>query len=311
MAEHTPPQHSQSDRDVALQRFSVFGVLKRAAFQFMEDRAFILGGALAFYTSLSLGPLVMILLWVGGSADVGVQQGFVDEIRGLIGEGGGSIMEIIIANAREQPELGNVSAVISVLVLILSATAAFAHLQTTMNIVWNVRRSAGREIRGWFWKRLVSLIMIGLVGVLVLASLGVSTVIAFLASWSPEALPGARLVWAAADAVVTTSTFTLLFATVFKFLPDVEIDWRDVWVGALTTAAFLWVGKGLIGLYLGQSSVGSAYGAAGSLVIFLVWVYYCAILVFFGAEITQVWARSQGRRIRPSGKAEFVVSNGS
>jgi membrane protein len=197
---------------------------------------------------------------------------------------------MIIENAREQKDAGFLSAMLGAGAVVISATMVFAQLQTAMNRIWNVEpKPRGNAIFAWLRKRLLSLSMMAGIGFLMLVSLAISAALNLI-------FTGEGTLWKVIDLGVSLGIYTLLFAMIFKVLPDVEIQWRDVWGGAFITAILFDVGKFAIGKYLGYSSVGSAYGAAGSLVVLLVWVYYSSLVVFMGAEITQVMSQRRGDR---------------
>jgi membrane protein len=180
--------------------------------------------------------------------------------------------------------------------LLFSASGVFAQLQSTMNKVWNVTPKPQNAIWDWLRKRLLSMGMVLSVAFILLASLVISAVIGMV-------LPGTGTLWNLVTAGVSMLVFIVLFAMIFKFLPDVQIAWRDVWVGAVLTAVLFTVGKYAIGVYIGNSAVASSYGTAGSLIALLVWVYYSAVIVLFGAELTQVYATRYGSGIQPEGGA--------
>lgn len=280
-------------------------IVRRAIKQFTEDKAVVLAGALSFYTSLSLAPLVILLLWIVGAAGRDWQQSMIDEVRQLIGPEGSRVVEIVVENAASTPALSTIAGWVSIATLVFGATIAFAQLQTAMNIIWDVRVKPGRGLHGFIRKRLLSVGMFVTLGFLLLVSLAISASISFVSTHLGEVLPGG-LFWRGLNLAGNLLVFTLLFALAFRYLPDARIPWRYVWFGALVTALLFGAGKYLIGLYLGNSSVGSAYGAAGSLVVLLVWVYFSTIIVFFGAEITQARAALHGRRVVPAPYAEVT-----
>jgi membrane protein len=272
-------------------------ITKTAAFDWMEDRAAQLGAALAFYSVLSLAPLLVIAVSVAGFVfGQEAARGELDtQIEGMVGPQGATAVEDIIENAN-QPAKGTLAAVLSVVMLIVGATGVFGQLQTAMNTIWEVEpKKSG--IWGMVRQRFLSFSLVLGVGFLLLISLVLSALIAGMSETLAGYWPNLEPLWHLLNAVVSFIVVMLLFAMIFKFLPDTHVAWRDVWIGAAITAVLFTIGKLLIGLYLGKSSVGSAYGAAGSLVVLLVWIYYSAQIVFFGAEITQVWARRHGSRI--------------
>ncbi len=245
-----------------------------------------------------MAPIVLLVLWVASFLGPQAHEGLITEITALIGSKGGEAITLVIENARERPSLRNTAGMISLFTLVFGASAVFAELQAAMNRIWNTKPKPGRGIGGWLRKRLLSFGMLLAVLFLLLVSTILSALLA-AAYGAAQGLPGGAMLWSCIHFAVSTSVFAAVFALMFRYLPDVRIQWRDVWFGGLSTALLFAVGKYAVGLYLGRSSVGSAYGAAGSLIVVLVWAYYSALIFFFGAEMTQVWARQHGRGIEP------------
>jgi membrane protein len=256
-----------------------------------------LAGALAFYTALSLAPMLVILLKIASLLGQGTQQQLSGQIKGVVGQQAGQGVEMVMHSAKQQPGWGSFAGIISLIILIFSASGVFAQLQASLNRIWNVRAKPSEGVWGWLRKRLLSIGMLIALAFILLVSLAVSAV-------SGIAMPGDGAILQGINFVVSLAVFALLFAVMFKYLPDVKMAWRDVWTGSLVTAVLFAVGKWLIGLYLGHSSVASSYGAAGSLLVLLLWVYYSSLLVFLGAEATQVQARMRGSPIQPDKHAE-------
>jgi membrane protein len=272
---------------------TTFDVLREAVREFGRDGATVLGAALSFYTALSLAPLLVILMFVAGVIGIAAQQQLIMQIVGLIGPQAGAIIQLVLQNISLEHQKGLISAILGITALLSSAMAVFGQLQTSMNIIWNVEARPGRgAFRRWLRKRLLSLGMMAGVGFLLLVSLAISTALTLVFS-------GEGTAWKIVDLGVSLIIYALLFATIFKVLPDISIAWRDVWLGAVITAVLFDVGKFAIGKYLGYSSVGSAYGAAGSLVVLLLWVYYSSLIMFLGAELAQVIAHHRGARRAP------------
>jgi membrane protein len=269
---------------------AAFKLLGRAVGRASEDDITTEAAALAFYTALSLAPLLMILLYVGGILGPEAQESLVRSIVRLVGRQTGEIIRQVIENLHQEPSAGTVSAVVGVFTLLLSATGVFAQLHASLNRIWGVKAKQGRGVFFWVRSRLVSLGMVGGAGLIMLVSLLESAVLHL-------AFAGQHTLWRTADLGISLVVNTLVFMAVFKLLPDVRIRWRDVWPGSALTAVLFIIGKYAIGKYLGHSAVGSAYGAAGSLVVFLAWVYYTSLIVFFGAEVTQATAHHRGREI--------------
>lgn len=277
----------------------VFNFIKTSISDFLRDDAMTRGAALAFYTALSLSPLLIILLSIASFLGEDTQQQLVQQISGLVGPQAASVIDTVIQNVDARPKAGSISAVIGIAVLIFSATGVLASLQNSLNRIWNIEGKPGNGIWNWVRKRLLSFGMILAVGFILIVSLTVSTALNLF-------LAGTGMLWQAVNFLISFGVFVLLFGLIFRYLPDANIAWKDVWVGAAMTAVLFAVGKFAIGQYLGYSSVGSAYGAAGSLLVLLVWVYYSSLILFFGAEMTQVYSRRYGSRIRPDSHAEWV-----
>ncbi len=271
--------------------------------KWMDDKAPKLGAAVAFYTIFSLAPLLLISISLSGIifGEDAARGKIVEEVQGLIGRNGAEIIQTAIKGASDM-ESGIIAAIISLITLFIGATAVFVELQDSLNMVWNIKPKPGRGIiKGLIRDRLISFSMVVGIGFLLLVSLIISAALSALTDYMSEhifAIPASIL--QLANIIVSLFIFFLVFSMIFKVLPDVEIHWSDVWMGALVTAVLFELGKYLIGLYLGNSSYSSTYGAAGSLVILLLWVYYSAQIVFLGAEFTQVYSNKFGSGILPS-----------
>jgi len=274
-------------------------IVKEAAADFSRDDVLSQAAALAFYTALGLAPTILLFLAVSAFLGDGTKEKMVTQVESLIGGQAAEGVQLVVKSAEQKPNAGILSAVVGIATLLFSASGIFAQLQGTLNRIWDVKP---RPDAGW-WNlvrtRLLSAGLLISVLFLLLVSLVVSTAIALV-------FPSSGTLWDLLTQAISLGVFILLFAMVYKFLPDVEIGWRDVWTGAILTAVLFAVGKYFIGLYLGQSSVASSYGAAGSLVALLVWVYYSAVIVFFGAEVTQVYATRFGAGIKPAEHAMRV-----
>jgi membrane protein len=273
------------------------GTLKELAREYWANRPMELAAALSYYTLLSLAPLVLMAVAVAGLVfeRATVESRIVTEMRLLVGSEGSQVVETVLRNTRD-PAKGTLSVLIGGALLLFGATTVFVQLQNSLNRIWKVEEGP-RASPGVLWvfvkERLMSLAMVLAVGFLLLVSLVIS---AAVAAFGETALGGLHKTGAALEAVnltVSLVVVTLLFATMFKVLPDARVAWRDVWVGSIITSVLFTAGKIVIGLYLGRTSIGSPYGAAGSLVVMTVWVYYAAMIVFLGAELT--YMRSKRR----------------
>jgi membrane protein len=286
---------------------SIWRLLKSAATAWIDDSVPRLGAALSFYTVFAISPLFVIIiflasLWLDKAA---VQSALLDQLSGIIGRQGASAVAATIRTATPHSQ-GVVAGAIAIGTLLLTATGVFVELQSDLNTIWGVEQKSGLGVWGFIKNRLLSFAMVLGVGFLLLVSLVVSAGLQALMKLFGSSAPGGGAVWIGFNAAISFLVITVLFAMIFKVLPDVRIAWRDVWVGAGTTGLLFTGGKFLIGLYLGQSASISAYGAAGSLVLILLWVYYSAQILFFGAELTQAYANQFGAHLEPKEHARWI-----
>jgi membrane protein len=288
---------------------SVFGLLKDTYSAWSEDRAPRLGAALAYYTIFSIAPLLIVAVGIAGQifgeeAARGEVMSQVEETVG--GPAAATIQDMLRHSYTSGTSIW--ATVVGLAVLLFGASGVFVQLQDALNTIWRV---APRPDRGWLEvvrDRFLSFGAVLATGLLLLVSLAANTALAALGKFlAPDALPGGLSLWQGLNALVSLAFFTLLFALLFKLLPDVYLAWRDVWIGALVTAVLFTIGNYLIGLYLGYTSTASAFGAAGSLVVLLVWVYYSAQILLFGAEFTYVLACRRGTCIEPKANAVAVT----
>lgn len=288
-------------------------LLKQTGKEIGEDNCTSMSAAIAYYTLFSLPPLLVILIAVAGAVfgPDAVQEQLTGQVGGLVGESGAEEIRVMIENAGDLGTGSVLGKVLGLLALVFGATGAFAQLQQSLNRAWEVRpdpESGG--IKAFLTKRVLSFGMVLTIAFLLVVSLAASALLSGLFSQVEAALgpAGAAFAWVG-DIVLSLAIFTLLFAAIFRVLPDAEVAWRDVWVGGFATAVLFVVGKFLIGFYLGRSNPGEAFGAAGSLVVILVWIYYTALILLAGAEFTQVWAKRYGSRIEPDDDAVRVVEH--
>jgi membrane protein len=275
---------------------TLWRVILRTAQDWWGDNCLRLAASLAYYTALSLAPLVLLLVGLLGVVldRQQVASDLATELESLMGPAGRELVTSILTTST--PQGGTLATAVGLVTLLIGATAVFGELQATMNLIWEVRPAptsgAWAGIQAWLKTRSFSLAIVFALAFLLLVSLVVSAALASAAAffWGPVRTLLSRLL----ELTVSLGVLTFGFALLFKYVPDAEVRWRDVWLGGVTTAVLFTVGKTAIGVYLGRASVGSAYGAAGSMVVLLVWVYYSALIVFFGAEFTQVWATRQG-----------------
>jgi membrane protein len=286
---------------------SFLSVLREAARQWSAHKAPKMGAALSYYTALSLAPLVLLVLSVVSLAvsSETAQAELVAQFNELVGPEGGALVKGILKNAAEGGG-GVWATIVGFTVLLLGASAVFGELQDSLNQIWDVPPSR----RPWTEKlkdRALSFAMVFVIGFLLLVSLILSAAISGITKFMSGALPALGMVWELGNTSVSFVVATLLFAIIFRVLPDVRIEWRDVWTGAAITALLFVVGKFLLGLYLGRSAVGSSYGAAGSLIVILLWVYYSSQILFFGAEFTCAYAKQRAARSRGGGRFPTTI----
>ena len=286
---------------------SVWKIIHRAGDAWLDDRAPRIGAALAFYTALSLSPLLVIALAVAGMVygEEAARGGIADRIKDLVGEPGAESIEAILANSKK-PQSGALALSVGLITLIIGATGVFGELQEAMNDVWKVRPKRGRPIWTYIRTRFLSFGMVMGIGFLLVVSLGLSTILEAVRHYVTGLLPSAALGFQLLNLAITFLIEASLFGMIFKVLPDAKLAYRDVAFGALLTAFLFNLGKYLIILYLSLGGVGSAFGAAGSVVALLVWIYYSTQILLFGAEVTKVVAEKAGRRIAPASGAEAI-----
>ncbi|MEM8808156.1 MAG: YihY/virulence factor BrkB family protein [Cyanobacteria bacterium P01_G01_bin.38] len=280
----------------------IWRLLKETFKEWSDDKASRLAAALAYYTMFSLAPLLVIVIAIAGFFfdKAAVQAQLTQQIQSLVGSEGAAFAQTALENANTPGESTSlIASLISVVLLLIGATGVFGQLQESLNVVWNVEAKPGNAAQGFVRKRLLSFAMLLTIGFLLMVSLVLSAGLAALSTYLSGLLPGIDALWQLLNIVLSLAIVTVMFALLYKYVPDVKINWDDVWIGSFITALLFTVGKFLLGLYLGNSGFSSTYGAAGSVIIILAWVYYSAQILFFGAELTQVYARRYGSRIRP------------
>lgn len=284
---------------------NIWHFIKDVFEKFIDDKAPKLGAALSFYTLFSLAPLLIIAISVAGSifGRRAARGEIVGQINSLVGEEGARVVQTALRNAHLANESG-IALIISIVTLIIGSTIVFVDLQESLDMVWKVKPKPDRSmIKGLLKDRIRSFTVVVGTGFLLLVSLIVSTVISSINDYISEQFFQLPIYYLEiSNLLVSLFIIFLLFMMIFKFLPDVNIRWKHVWVGALVTAILFVFGKYLIGLYLGTSTLSSTYGAAGSLVIVLLWVYYSTQILFLGAEFTQVYVEKYGNGIQPTEK---------
>jgi membrane protein len=279
-------------------------LLKTSVREFIDDDCATMAAALSYYTVFALPPLLLlILLLVGALVDPSEVSGSLQtQLQSLMGPQAGKTIRTILEHAQMPGSGGVIATIVGIVVLIVGATGVFGQLQAALNRAWEVKPDPNQGgIKNFLVKRVFSFGMILGLAFLLLVSLVLSTVLAAfggaLGRWLPEGFSATLL--QVINFVISFGVITVLFAAIFRVLPDAKVRWRDVWVGASATAFLFVVGKTLIGIYLGRSNPGEAFGAAGSLALLLVWIYYSSMIVLFGAEFTQAWADERGSGIEP------------
>jgi membrane protein len=278
-----------------------WSVSKAAASQWSKDRAPRLGAALAYYTTFSMVPLLIVIIGIIGLVfgEETAQSAIIDQIRNLVGPQSADAIKEMLHRA-DQPSSGIFSTIIATVTLLVGAAGFFNQLKDALNTVWGIEPKGGRGIWGFLKENFLSFATVVGSAFLLLVSLIVSTALSAFGKWFGSFLSLPKVVLQSINILLSLLVITGLFALIFKVLPDARIAWSDVWVGAGLTAVLFTIGKFAIGLYLGKSDVGSAYGAAGSLVIVLVWVYYSVQILLYGAEFTEVYASQFGKDIQPT-----------
>lgn len=281
---------------------NAFSLLKQTFSEWLEDKAPQLGAALAYYTVFSLAPLVLLLLAVIGflfhDDPAGAWRKLTEQMSYFLDQSAVDVVQNIAQKASE-PKKNSLATVIGILLALFGASGVFGQLQDALNTIWGVKAKPGLGMAAFLRSRFLSFAMVAGVCFLLLVSLVIESVLKSFSAYVQATFPGgiaiALLVYSVFDFVIVV----LLFASIFKFLPDVKIQWRDVWIGAVLTTILFTIGKWALGLYLGSGTAASAYGAASSLITLLLWIYYSSQILLFGAEFTQVYATRAGRAFVP------------
>jgi membrane protein len=274
--------------------------------EWVEDKAPQLGAAIAYYTVFSLAPLILLVmsvftLTIHNKKDV--QDKIKNQVAQFAGSSSADVVGNIVQSSASQPKKGIVGTIAGVVIALFGASGVFGALQDSLNTIWGVKAKPGQGIAGYIKARFISFGMVGGVCFLLLVSLTVSSLIEGFSGKIKHAVPGGMVLTTIVSILLNLVVISLLFAMIFKYLPDAKIAWRDVWIGAALTTVLFIIGKWALGFYLGSGSAGSPYGAAGALISTLVWVYYTAQILLFGAEFTQVYANEYGSHIEPEDHA--------
>src|SRR6187551_2434323 len=282
------------------------GLIKQTFQEWLQDKAPQLGAALAYYTVFSLAPLVLVLLAIIGvlfrDDPAGAWSRVTEQMGYFLDK---SAVEVVqnIAQKAAQPNKSLLATIIGIALALFGASGVFGQLQDALNTVWGIKAKPGLGIWGFLRARFVSFTMVGGICFLLLVSLVIEALLKAFSHYVQTALPGGFGIALTVYLLFDFAIVTLLFAMIFKFLPDAKIRWGDVWIGAAMTALFFGIGKWALGLYLGSGAAGSAYGAASSLITLLLWIYYSSQILLFGAEFTQVYADQLGHKVTPSAYA--------
>jgi membrane protein len=282
-------------------------LLKQTFQEWLQDKAPQLGAALAYYTVFSLAPLVLVLLAIIGflfrDDPAGAWNKITQQMSYFLDP---SALQVVqnIAQKASQPGKSVIATIIGVSLALFGASGVFGQLQDALNTIWGVKAKPGTGIWGFLRARFLSFAMVAGICFLLLVSLAIEALLKGFSHYVQSVVPGGIVIALTVYLVFDFAVVVLLFAMIFKFLPDVKIQWRDVWIGAVMTAIFFGIGKWALGLYLSSGAAGSAYGAASSLITLLLWVYYSSQILLFGAEFTQVYADRAGRGVEPS---EYAV----
>jgi len=280
----------------------IFGTALKA---WWDDDAPRLGAALAYYTLFAIAPVLLIATGIASlvfNTDA-VRGEIVNQLDQLVGREGAHAVQSLLEGASQQ-RAGIIATTIGSVAFVVAATGAFLELQATLNTVWRVKSNPGAHLTAFLINRLRSFGLVVAIGFLLMVSLAMTAALAAFSAWLSRHSSSVPLVWSGVHALVSLIGTTSLFALVYRVLPDVHLGWRDVTTGAFVTAVLFTIGQEVIGLYLGQSSMASSYGAAGSVMILLLWVYYSCQILLFGAEFTRVYAEHRGTTVDPESFAE-------
>ncbi len=266
-------------------------LLKTTASRWSDHNTPRLGAALAYYTVLSMAPLLVVAVAIAGFifGDKAARGEIVNQVSSLVGDNIANIIQDLLKAARAQDH-GTVASIAGVITLLVGASAVFGELRDSLNLIWDYKAEGGLNWKGMVKFRLFTFTVVLVVGFMLLVSLVVNAALTYVTTYLNSLVSIPKVIDLVVAPLLSIAVTTVLFALIYKYLPEVAVQWRDVWAGAAFTAVLFGIGRTLIGLYLGKASVGSAYGAAGSLVVLLVWVYYSSQIFFFGAEFTKVYA---------------------
>lgn len=280
----------------------VVRLLKETFAEWQKDKVPLLASSLAYYTMFSIAPLLLICISIAGLffGEDAVRGEIIGQIQGLVGKEGASAIQSMLQSTQKPHSGGTIATIFGIITLLFGASGVFGQLQEALDIIWEVKPKPGRNIAKFLQSRFLSSAMVLVIGFLLLVSSLLSTILVSVTQFINRLVPGIGFLGQTLDFLLSLVVVTLLFAAIYKVLPDVKVPWRNLWVGSAVTALLFNIGKHLIGLYLGNSNIGSTYGAAGSLIVVLVWIFYSAQILLLGAEFTQVYSKYLGTPVRPS-----------
>jgi membrane protein len=277
---------------------SAWTLISESVNAFIDDEALTRGAAIAFYTLTSIGPVLFIVVAIAGVVfgEDAARGAITDQLGGLMGQQGSELLQTAIQSA-SQRSAGLIAAAVGVGTLVITASGVFTEMQQTLNVIWRAE-PRGTTMSRLLRARAVSLGLVGALGFLLLVSLVISTLLSALSDYINAYLPSGHIILQTLTFLISFSLITLLFGAIYKILPDRSIEWHDVLIGAFVTAFLFTVGKLLISLYIGSTAIASSYGAAGSLIVVLLWIYYSTQIFLLGAEFTKVYASHHGSHRR-------------
>lgn len=289
--------------------FSVFTILKKTFLSFFEDRGMKLAASLSYYTVFSIGPMLLIIMSLAGIfyGQEAVRGQLYGQIKGLVGPEAAVQIQEIIQNVQKTNH-STIGAIVGFIVLFIGATGVFTEMQDSINFIWSIKAKPQKGWLKYIINRLISFSLIIGLGFILLVSLVINAIVDLLSNRLKDMFPDYSVyLFYGINLLVLLIVISTLFAVIYKVLPDATVSWRDAITGAIFTAILFLVGKSLIGYYLGTSDIGLTYGAAASLVIIFLWVYYSSIILYFGAEFTKVYAIEKGEGVRPKKTAVFII----
>ncbi|HET7019953.1 MAG TPA: YihY/virulence factor BrkB family protein [Xanthobacteraceae bacterium] len=271
-------------------------LVKDTVLAFIDDEALSRGAAIAFYTVTSIAPVLLIVIAIAGLAfgQDAAQNAITEQLSGLMGRQTAEVLQTAVASAASKSS-GVVATIIGIVTLIVTASGVFGEMQTALNVIWKAKPE-GTTVSRLIRARAASLGLVGALGFLLMVSLVVSTVLTAFGNYLDSVLPFGKIILTVLNVIVSLALISFLFAAIYKVLPDRNLEWGDVVIGAIVTAVLFTIGKSLISWYIGSSAVASSFGAAGGLIVLLLWVYYSAQIFLLGAEFTKVYANSHGSK---------------